>query len=367
MFFQKPFEINMTTDQNGQKVRIGIIGLGRVATATHLPVLKQIKDATVTACAEKNESRVRRVREIMDIPHVFGDHRELIESGTVDAVYICTPPHVHYEAAMSALHKGIHVLCEKPMGRTLEEAEAMSSLAKMNDLVLMPGFKYRYSPHLQQARQIIESGVLGSLLQVDATFMTPGPYISWDPKSDWYLEEEQGGVVYDIGVHIIELLNFLSPGRITRIHAQASQGYCEYRTPTNVSCSFTMEQGVTGTVLFGWRSSADLTRISLYGTGGAVVVGLKSFDYYNAGTDPKDRVMNHLRNSMTELGTVMKRILAIARGSEVSVNDLAQATAFIGAVQHRSMPPVTGENAVSVHRVLKGIQESIRTAAPVDL
>jgi len=354
-------------DRKEQKVRIGIIGLGRVATATHLPVLKQIRDAVVTACAEKNSERVRRVREIMDIPHVFGDHRELIESGTVDAVYICTPPHVHYDAAMTALRRGIHVFCEKPMGRTLEEAEAMSSLARMNNLVLMPGFKYRYSPHLQRARQTIESGVLGSLLQVDAAFMTPGPYISWDPKSDWYLEKEQGGVVYDIGVHIIELLNFLAPGRITRIHAHASQGYCEYPTPTNVSCSFAMERGVTGTVLFGWRSSADLTRVSLYGTGGAVVVGLKSFDSYNAGTDPKDRVMNHLRNSVAELETVTRRILSIARGNEVSVNDLAQATAFISAVQGRSTPPVTGENAVSVHRVLKGIQESIRTSAAVDL
>ena len=171
------------------KLRIGIVGLGRVATATHIPVLKLLNNVEITACAEKNIDRVHRVKEFLSIPNIFSDYRKMYESKLVDAVYICLPTDLHYDATISALRNGLHVLCEKPMGRTLEEATEMNSLALKNKLILMPGFKYRYNNNLQHAAQVISSGLLGNIIQVEATFMTPGPYISWDPKSDWYLEK----------------------------------------------------------------------------------------------------------------------------------------------------------------------------------
>ena len=191
--------------------------------------------------------------------------------------------------------------------------------------------------------------------------MTPGPYISWDPKSDWYLDKENGGAVYDIGVHIVELVSSLVPNKIIGIYADASKGYYEYDSPTNISCSFVMENKVTGTMNFGWRSSADLLRIAIYGTGGAVVAGLKGLDYFNAGTDPKDRILNHLRNSLSEFKTVSMQVASIIKGSEVSNYDLEQAKSFVKAVKKRKPPAVTGDTAVYVHRVLEGIERSIRS------
>lgn len=354
-------------NHNNGKLRIGIVGLGRVATATHIPVLKQLEDIEITACAEMNQDRISRVKQFFQIPNLFADYREMYDSGLVDAVYICTPPHVHFDSVTAALERGIHVLCEKPMGRNLDEAVGMTTLANERNLVLMPGFKYRYNANLQQAAGIVRSGKLGGVLQVEATFMTPGPYISWDPKSDWYLEKEQGGVIYDIGVHIIELLHLLVPNEIVSVAAYADAGYHEYDTPTNVACSFSMDSGVTGTVVFGWRSSVDMTKVAIYGTGGAISVSLKSFDYFNAGTDPKDRIITHLKNSLTEARTVTNRILSIIKGKEVSLNDLQQARAFVAAITRHATPPVSGENAVYVHRVLKGIRESIDRGCPIVL
>jgi len=352
---------------NKKKLRIGIVGLGRVATATHIPVLKLLEDVEITACAEKNKERIHRVKEFLNMQNVFDDYKEMYKSKLVDAVYICVPTHIHHDATISALQSGLHVLCEKPMGRTVEEAVEMSLLAKKNNLILMPGFKYRYNDNLQHAAQIISSGLLGNIIQVEATFMTPGPYISWDPKSEWYLEKKHGGVVYDIGVHIIETVNLLIPNKINHIYAYSSQGYHEYDTPTNVSCSFKMEGGITGNVIFGWRSSIDFTRVSVFGTGGAIVVGLKSFDYFNAGTDPKDRIYSHIRNSFTEAKTVTKRIFSIIKGSEVSINDLEQAKAFVNSIRDGSAPPVSGENAVNVHKVLRAIEDSIQTKKEITI
>lgn len=349
------------------KLRIGIVGLGRVATATHIPVLKLLNNVEITACAEKNIDRVHRVKEFLSIPNIFSDYRKMYESKLVDAVYICLPTDLHYDATISALRNGLHVLCEKPMGRTLEEATEMNSLALKNKLILMPGFKYRYNNNLQHAAQVISSGLLGNIIQVEATFMTPGPYISWDPKSDWYLEKKHGGVVYDIGVHIVELINFLVPNKITQIYANALQGYYEYETPTNVSCSFTMENKIIGTIIFGWRSSVDLTKVSIYGTGGALIVGLKSFDYYYAGTDPKDRIFSHFVNAFVEAKTVINRIASIIKGTEVSINDLQQAKAFVNSIRNGSPPPVAGENAVYVHKVLQGIERSIQTNKTIEI
>ena len=350
-----------------KKLRIGIVGLGRVATATHIPVLRRLDDVDVTACAETNTARVKRVREFLDIPNVFNDYQAMYTSKLLDAVYVCVPPHVHCDATISALRNGIHVLCEKPMGRTTREAVEMSRIAREKNLVLMPGFKYRYNQNIQQAAKIIHKGLLGSPIQVQATFMTPGPYISWDPKSEWYLETEQGGVVYDIGVHIIELLHTLVPNRISVVYSHASEGYCEYKTPTNVSCSFVMENGTTGTIVFGWRCSVDFVNVSVFGTGGAISVGLKSFDYFNAGTDPKDRILSNFRNSCVELKTVIKRISSIVRGKEVSVQDLEQAKAFVKAIRDEEEPPVVAEEAVYVHQVLEAIMSSIETHEPKEV
>lgn len=340
-------------------LRIGIVGLGRVATATHIPILTLLDDVEITACAETNKQRIARVKEFLSLPAVFYDYHEMYRSKLLDAVYICTPPHIHYDATISALENGLHVLCEKPMGRNLEEAIGMNSVARSNGLILMPGFKIRYNENFQETSEIIGSSLLGNVIQVEATFMTPGPYISWDPKSDWYFEEEEGGVIYDIGVHIVDLLNFLVPHKITDVYAIATQGYYEYKIPTNVSCSFKMDNGITGTIVFGWRSCVDLTKVSIYGTAGAIVAGSKSLDYYNAGTDPKDRIFNHLRNSFCEAKGGFKRVASIFKGSEVSVNDLEQAKAFIRSIKTGSIPPVSGDNAIYAHRVLAGIERSI--------
>ena len=347
------------------KVRIGIVGLGRVATATHIPVLRQVEHVEITACAEVNKDRIQRVRQFFNIPNLFLDYNEMCESGLIDAVYICTPPHIHCDASIAAMKHGLHVLCEKPMGRNSAEALQMTAFARMHDLILMPGFKYRYNDNLQRAVKIAGSGALGAILQVEAVFMTPGPYISWDPKSDWYMDRKNGGVIYDIGVHIIEILNLLVPHRITSVAAFANNGYYEYDTPTNVSCTFSMDSGVTGTVVFGWRSSVDITKVSIYGTAGALSVSLKNYDYINAGTDPKDRIISHLKNSAAEAKTVTNRIISILKGSEVSQNDFLQARVFVEAIAKKTPPPVSGEDAVYVHRVLHAIQESLDGKRPV--
>jgi len=343
------------------RVRIGIVGLGRVATTTHIPVLKQLKDVEISACAETNRERIERVREFLSLPNIFSDYHEMFASHLVDAVYVCTPPHLHYDATVSALRNGIHVLCEKPMGRSLEEAIQMNSLAKEKNMVLMPGFKYRYSENIRQVASMVKSGLLGNILQMEGTFMTPGPYISWDPKSDWYLEKEQGGAIYDIGVHLIELINALFPIPIRKLCANATYGYCEYQTPTNVSCSFCMTDGSVGTMIFGWRTAADLVSVSIHGTAGSVSVSLKGYEYYNAGTDPKDRILSHARNAYFELRTVMKRIYSIFQGTEVSVNDLEQAKAFVRAIRGEEVPVVSSNDGVYVHRVLEGIRGSIQS------
>jgi predicted dehydrogenase len=351
----------------GAKLRIGIIGLGRVATATHIPVLKQFDEVEITACAESNPGRVQRVREFFEIPHFFSDYHEMCASQFVDAVYICLPPHLHYDATLCALNNNIHVLCEKPMGKTAHEAAEMSRSAKQKTLVLMPGFKYRYNENIQKAAAVAASGLLGKILQIEATFMTPGPYISWDPKSEWYLEKEQGGVVYDIGVHIIELLHTLVPARMSEIYARDTVGFARYDTPTNVTCSFSMEKDITGTVVFGWRSAVDYVNISIFGTAGALNVGLKTFDYLNAGTDPKDRIANHVTNSYVELRTVLKRVGSILKGTEVSVQDLLQARTFAGAIRRGEEPPVTAEDAVYVHQVLEAIMKSIQDDRSIEI
>jgi UDP-N-acetylglucosamine 3-dehydrogenase len=103
----------MSEDNN--ELRIGLIGLGRVATATHIPVLNLIQGVSIKACAETNTDRVNRVMDLWNIPNVFSDYHEMCSSGLIDAVYICIPPHLHYDAIMAALENNLHVLSRAAM------------------------------------------------------------------------------------------------------------------------------------------------------------------------------------------------------------------------------------------------------------
>jgi predicted dehydrogenase len=336
-----------------KKLRIGIVGLGRVASKTHIPVLMSLNNAEIVAGAEENPERAERVKSLFGLNRVHGSYEEMYVSNSLDAVYICLPNYLHKDACKKALEHGLHVLCEKPMGISVEEGNEITALAEDRKLVLMPGYKKRYAPNFAKAKKLIESGLLGKVIHVQGTFMTPGPYISWDPKSDWYLDEKWHGVIYDSGCHIIDLLFYLLPYEVSSIKAITHNGFCGYNTPTNLTCIFDMEEGILGDLSIGWRAATDILSLSIHGTAGSLTVSRDHFAYTNSGTDPIDRVKVDLKNAYWESLSLFRKVNDKIRGRNFYEEDLIQANIFCKAISKEENCYINGRDAIRVHKFLE--------------
>ncbi len=132
----------------------------------------------------------------------FGSYRELVECADVDAVYIATPASLHREWAIAAIEAGKHVLCEKPFAANAGDAQLIADAANASDVVVMEAYHWRYHPYVAQMREVIDSGDLGSISRVEATFdiqlgEIPRDDIRWDLSIG-------GGSTMDLGCYSIQ-------------------------------------------------------------------------------------------------------------------------------------------------------------------
>ncbi len=188
---------------------------------------------------------------------------------------------------------------------------------------------------------------------MQGTCLTPGPYISWDPKSDWYLDERWHGVIYDVGCHLVDLLLYLVPYEVTNMKVVKQKGFMGYETPTNVGCVFEMSGGATGDLAIGWRASTDIISISLHGTAGSLIVSRDYFTYVNPGTDPVDRIKTYLGNVFSESNALLKKIKDKIHGRDFYPEDLTQTLAFCRSIHGLQAPPINGNDAKKVHQFLE--------------
>ena len=158
-----------------------------------------------------------------DWQHVETDWRALIARPDVDLVDICTPGDTHAEIAIAALEAGKHVLCEKPLANTVEEARAMAAAAERaaeHGVRSMVGFTYRRVPAIALARQLVQEGRLGEIRHVRAQYLQ-----DWlvDPEAPltWRLQKDRAGsgALGDIGAHVIDLTHFITGELITGVSA----------------------------------------------------------------------------------------------------------------------------------------------------
>jgi predicted dehydrogenase len=183
-------------------VKIGLIGAGGIAQ-THLRAIQLIEGIEVVAVANRTKARAVETAEKWGVPHIFEDYHDLLNMEEIEAVLICTSNQQHCAPSVDALNAGKHVLVEKPMAATLEDAIAMTEAAHASDKILMVALKTRYSPHMQAARRIFESGELGKVYYAETVMARrrgiPG-------FSDSFLRKESAGLgaVADIGVYALD-------------------------------------------------------------------------------------------------------------------------------------------------------------------
>ncbi|MFD2116654.1 Gfo/Idh/MocA family protein [Paenibacillus yanchengensis] len=184
-----------------KKVQIGVIGVGSISEM-HLNSYHNHEQVTIRAVCDLNEERANRVAEKYNVSQVFTDYKQLLADPEIDAVSICTWNNSHAEISIAALRAGKHVLVEKPLCRTVEEALEVERAVQETGKLLQVGFVRRYDANAQLLRSLVDQGEFGELYYAKATsFRRLGNPGGW--FSD--IERSGGGPLIDIGVHAIDL------------------------------------------------------------------------------------------------------------------------------------------------------------------
>lgn len=194
--------------RKAQPIRVALLGTG-FGEAVHLPALRQVPDFAITAVCSRRAERAHAAAQHFGAPISTTDYRELVERSDIDAVIVATPPHLHHTMTMAALAAGKHVLCEKPMSKTVAEARDMVKMAERTGVIAMVNHEFRFIPARAYAQELIRGGYIGEPYSASMSFYRSSLN---DPKGvafTWLMEHDKaGGMLGAIGSHHIDSLRW---------------------------------------------------------------------------------------------------------------------------------------------------------------
>lgn len=202
-----------------KKLQVAVAGVGFIGPV-HIEALRRIPDIEVVAIFNRGLEKVKAKAGQLGVERYFDDYQEMLEAVPVDCIHICTPNNLHFQQAKTALEQGIHVVCEKPLATTIDEAQQLVNLAAAKGSVNAVHFNIRYYPMVRQMKVMREKGELGEIYSIIGSYLQD--WLFYQTDYNWRLEPEQSGesrALADIGSHLLDLLEYVSGCRIIAVMA----------------------------------------------------------------------------------------------------------------------------------------------------
>jgi predicted dehydrogenase len=263
---------------NGKKLLRGaVIGYGFISGKGHIPAYLQRSDVEIVAVADTCESRRIRAQESLPQARIYSDYRALLsaESAHLDFVDISTPPCDHAAIARAAFDKGLHVLCEKPLTTTLEDAESLMRHAMQAKRVLFPCHNYKHAPVVKAIKEVIDSGRIGSVRSITLnTYRNTHAKGVTEWKTHWRREKKYsgGGIAMDHGSHSFYLAFDWMGSYPTAVTAKMSTlDAHQYDTEDNFTAVLTFPKGIVHAHLT-WTAGVRKVIYTIQGEKGAITV-----------------------------------------------------------------------------------------------
>ena len=185
-------------------VRWGLLSTANINRSL-IPAIRASQRGELAAVASRDLAKAKTYASKWVIPRAFGSYQEMLDSGTVDAVYISLPNHLHAEWTIRALRAGVHVLCEKPFALTLDEVDRMIAASRQSSCVLAEAFMYRHHPQTKIVGEWVRSGRLGEITQLWGVFN-----FQIEARDDVRLVPEYGGgCLWDVGVYPMSFAQYV--------------------------------------------------------------------------------------------------------------------------------------------------------------
>ena len=190
-------------------VKIGIFGCGGIANGKHMPSLATIESVEMVAFCDLIVEKAENAAKKFGTPDakVYTDYKELLKDENIEVVHVLTPNRSHAEISIDALYAGKHVMCEKPMAKTAEDAKRMLDAAKATGKRLSIGYQHRQKNASIYAKQYIDTGALGEIYYANCYALRRRATPNWGVFLNEY--EQGGGPIIDIATHSLDLTLYL--------------------------------------------------------------------------------------------------------------------------------------------------------------
>ncbi len=286
----------MTAEIQTNPIRVGVIGLGW-GGETALKSYRRLPNVEIVALAGLEEDRLALMGQIYGVPHLYRDYADLLARDDLDAVSVAVPNKLHAPVALAALARGLHVLCEKPLARTVVEAEMMVQAATKANRILQVVFNHRERGDVRLLKRYIDQGKLGCIYYAKAYWMRrrgiPG-------AGSWFVSKELagGGPLIDLGIHALDIgLHLLNEPEVVTVSASTYNelgsrglGVNPNERKTGSGNSYEVEDlgtaflrlsnGVTLLLEASWAthsSAQDDYGVVLYGTEGGAEIRVRNY------------------------------------------------------------------------------------------
>lgn len=261
-----------------KSVRIGLIG-SKFISAIHFESFKGLPGAEVVAVAARRRESAESFARPRGIPRATSDYREILAMPDVDVIVLGCPNDLHAEITVAAAAAGKHVVCEKPLCLTLDEADRMIEACKAAGVLLLYAEELCFAPKYVRLKQLVDQGAVGKVYQVKQAEKHDGPHADWF----WDVTRSGGGVTLDMGCHGIEFARWILSGpshvrpRVTSVYADMKTAVHGKRTAGDDSALIILEfdNGATALIEESWAKPGGMDdRAEIYGDNGLAYADL---------------------------------------------------------------------------------------------
>ncbi len=309
---------------------IGVIGVGAWGK-NHVRVFSELEEASLIAIADRDSTRAKPLAKKFNATY-YNQTEDLLKNKDIDAVTICTPTTTHADLALEVISAGKHLLIEKPMTDTVQQAQRLIDAAKKSKVLLMVGFVERFNPSVSTAVELIDQAKIGELVLGSARRL--GPFVPGRVADI--------GIIKDMAIHDIDIARFLVKQDATSVYAIAGKLYHKYEDHANIVIRF--DDKPTFFIECNWLTPYKLRGLNITGSEGVI-----SLDYIS---------------QEVKIGTSQWEQKSTAPWDEPLKRELSH---FVKSVLENKAPLTSGIDGLEALRIAEAALESARSKRLIHL
>lgn len=333
-----------------REVRVGVVGCGYWG-AKHVRVLSATPGVAELSLIEPDVALCDKMQRVFPKTRAFRSLKAALPH--VDAVVIATPPQTHAELALMAVREGKHVLVEKPLVTSMDEAESLVEAAQLSDCVTMVGHTFQFNPAVRELRRRVVAGELGKIYYIHSARLNLGLY------------RPDVNVVWDLAPHDVSIMNYLLDSRPDSVGAWgASLAFGDVHDLAYLRLEYT-EPKVTGYAHLSWLDPRKTRTVTVVGSEKMAIyddIGEDRLRIYDCGLDGHlDEPPSHERPAAYRYGDMV--VPYIRPDEPLAVQDKH----FIDSIRTRTTPETDWTTGLSIVAVLEALHQSIQQGRPVSV